>query len=87
MAIATGNALAWLPILIRFTRAWRTRNNPVSLAICALIAFALYMPLYIAVTFPPRWPTATVLTLGWLSCGMFYVAFRYADRKFPSDRS
>jgi len=86
LGIACGLALAWLPVFLRFVRAWRARSNPISLAICALIFFAIYIPVYIAGMFPPSWPTATVLTIDALSCALFYVTFRYADRKFPDTR-
>jgi hypothetical protein len=80
-------ALAWIPVFLRFLRSWRTRGNPISLAICALIMLALYIPVYLATAFPDSWPRLTVITLDGISCVTFYVTFRYASRKFPDTRN
>jgi hypothetical protein len=84
-AIAVG--LAWIPVFLRFLRSWRARGNPISLAICALIMWALYAPVHLVRTFPGSWPVATVIALDGISCVTFYVMIRYAGRKFPDTRN
>lgn len=79
-------ALAWLPVLTRFFRSWRARGNPISLAICVLIGFAIYVPCYLAIVFSPSWPIATVNAIDGITCATFYVAIRSASRKFPDTR-
>ena len=80
-------ALGWLPVFIKFFRSWQARTNPVSLAICILVALAIYLPTYAVLTLPPSWPLATFLTLDSFSCIAFYVAFWWSHRYFKSDRS
>lgn len=80
-------ALAWLPVLLRFFRSWRIRNNPISFAICMLVLFALYMPVFAIASFDFQlWPLATILTLNTMVCITFYVTFRLSDRKFHDAR-
>jgi len=86
-SVAVAAALAWIPVFLRFFRSWRARNNPISLAICALILFVLYLPVYLAYTFTPSWPMATVFALDGLSCLTFYGTFFFASRRFPDTRS
>ncbi len=74
-------------MLLRFFRSWRARGNPISLAICVLIARALYVPVYLTTTLQPSWPVATVVALDFIACATFYVTIHYASRKFPDTRS
>jgi hypothetical protein len=80
-------ALGWLPILIRFLRAWRERSNPISFAICVLILMALYVPPYIASMLPSSWPVAAIVTIDFIACATFYAALYRAARRFPSTRA
>lgn len=80
-------ALAWLPVLLRFIRSWRTRGNPISLAICVLVLMALYVPPYLVTTLPQSWPVATVVAIDVITCLTFYVTIYYASRKFPDTRT
>ena len=41
--LAAVSIFAWLPILIRFHRNWKARNNPISLAICAMILLLMWI--------------------------------------------
>ncbi len=83
---AAAIAAAWLPVLVRFLRSWRSRGNPISLAICILIAVSMYVPCYLAATLAISWPLATVITVDALTCATFYVAIAAASRKFPDTR-
>ena len=80
-------ALAWLPVLLRFYRSWRTRGNPISLAICVLVLAALYGPVYLTATLPVSWPVATVGAINFIACATFYVTIHYAAQKFPDTRT
>ena len=79
-------ALGWIPVFVRFFRSWRARGNPISIAICVLILFVLYLPIYLTVTSSVSWPTATVIALDAIACVTFYVTFYYANRRFPDTR-
>lgn len=35
-------ALSWIPVGLFFWRSWRTRRSPLSLAICALVAYPVF---------------------------------------------
>lgn len=81
---------AWTPIFLHFTRTWRRRANPISLAIVTLVMFAAY------VATVPAWLRAglardvvlwVVLGLDTAVCLHFYLAFVWAKRKFKSDRN
>jgi cytochrome c biogenesis factor len=83
--VAVATALVWLPILLRFFRSWRERNNPISLAIFVLVLLAVYTPIYAAITIS-GWPCATILAIDGLLCVTFHVAFLVADRRFANAR-
>lgn len=83
--IALVTALAWIPVLLRFFRAWRARGNPISAAICVLVFRAFYGPVYLASTLRPSWPLATVAAIDLVACCTFYGAI-YTSRKFPDAR-
>lgn len=85
-AVAVVVAIAWLPILLRFFRSWRQRNNPISFAICMLVFFALYVPTYVAATFPTSWPVAAIFAVDAMSCLTFYGTFWLSNRRFPDTR-
>lgn len=83
-------ALGWIPILLKFFRAWRTRSNPVSLAICGLIVFGVYSNVVTIAVSMTQGNMAVANTITWgfnvLSCVNFYFAFRWADKRFNNDR-
>lgn len=80
-------SLLWIPVLLFFFKNWRERKNPISLAICAVIFFAVYadvlvilfrfgagdLPLYIM-------QGAELLTIVF-----FYVSLRWARWKFSGE--
>lgn len=87
LAAALVVALAWIPVLLRFFRSWRERANPISLAICVLVAEAIYLPVYAAIVLPPSWPLVTIAFVGGIACGSFYIAFWWAKRRFQDGRN
>lgn len=89
-AAAVVLAALWVPLAIKFNRAWQARRNPVSLAICATAMLFIYTnALFIlTITGSTTWQfyaTATrVLELG--VAVNFYIAFRWSDMKFNGAR-
>lgn len=88
--IAAVLSIGWLPILIKFLRAWRARGNPVSLAICLVIILVIYtdvvsLALY-AFNGNPAWSMSAICGFNLLVCANFYVAIRWADKHFPNTR-
>ncbi len=83
-------AVAWVPLLLKFVRAWRARRNPVSLAICGVILLSIYSNIItVAVeAFDGSKTTAAIVTHGFnaLVCMNFYFAFALSKRKFPDAR-
>jgi hypothetical protein len=83
-------ALLWVPVLIKFWRAWRARRNPISLAIAGLAAFAAWTCAL------PHWVFSVEVDRTWLGWGVtvlnlavasnFYVAIHRAKGKFPEAR-
>ena len=82
--------LAWLPLAIRFNRGWKTRRNPVSLAICAAILLYAYTDVMyvLAVSDATSWRFFAVAThiFEAVVVANFYVAFRWSDKKFENAR-
>lgn len=82
--------LLWLPILLKFYRAWLGRHNPVSLAICALILLLVWSS--VAGTWVVTGGVdAGVVVL--VSTGMSaavatfsHVAFYWSDKRFSGQR-
>ncbi len=82
--------LAWLPLAVRFNRGWKTRRNPVSLAICAAILLFAYMNIMfaLAVSDVTTWRFFSIATHAFEAVVVinFYVAFRWSDKKFENQR-
>lgn len=83
-------ALAWLPIAVRFNRAWKDRKNPVSLAICAAVLLFAYTNILFAFALSSRssWDFFAVATHVFDAIVVinFYVCFRWSDKKFHGTR-
>lgn len=83
-------ALAWLPLLARFVRGWRSRRNPVSLAICATISALVYMNVTTALTAMGQsaWETVRLLTVlvNAFVVVNFYLSFHWSSQRFPDAR-
>lgn len=83
-------ALAWLPLALRFNQGWKTRRNPVSLAICAAVLLSVYENVMytLAVSGVTTWRFYAVATHVFevIVVVNFYVAFRWSDKKFENQR-
>jgi membrane protein YdbS with pleckstrin-like domain len=78
-------AVAWIPVLVRFFRNWRTRANPISLAICFLVAFSIYLCFVPFLGPSNNDPLLTALVIegvNAVTCLFFYVSFGWARRKW-----
>lgn len=88
--LSLGLTVAWLPIFVRFRRAWKTRKNPVSLAICAMISFLMYrtlVPVLVELNLG-AWPVADDLTMLFNAFVLlnFYLSFHWSAQRFPDAR-
>lgn len=83
-------AVAWVPLLVRFLRGWRSRRNPVSLAICATISALIYGDVVTALTVMGlgAWDTVRTLTItvNALVVMNFYLSFHWSGQRFPDAR-
>lgn len=83
-------ALAWVPLLVRFLRGWRSRKNPVSLAICATISALIYGNITTALTAMGQgaWETVRMLTVAVnvFVVVNFYLSFHWSSQRFPDAR-
>jgi hypothetical protein len=83
--------LAWLPILLRFVDSWRSRRNPVSLAIASTIGLVMFWTLsafWLVMTEELDLRTVVVVEAGLSAvvCLNFYIAIRSADLRFADVR-
>jgi hypothetical protein len=78
-------ALGWLPVFHHFWRSWRKRRNPISLAICGLIGFMVYInvAIYIFLDNDPLWTASVVGGVNIVVLLNFYACFRWAEKLFP----
>jgi len=83
-------ALAWLPLARKFQISWRTRKNPVSLAICASMLAAAYVNVIYAFALTGY---ATWIFFGnatrvfeFVVIANFYISLRWSDMKFVGAR-
>lgn len=88
--IAAILSIAWIPILLKFYRAWTSRRNPVSLAICLVIAYVVYnnivdLAVY-AFAGDPTWSMGALNAFNLLICVNFYVAIFWAKKHFGETR-
>jgi hypothetical protein len=76
--------LGWLPIFLQFLKNWRGRGNPISLAICFVVAFAIYLglvPLLGAAT-DPESAALAIQVANAVTCGFFHAANGWSKRKW-----
>ncbi len=88
VVVAALLAIAWLPVGAHFWRSWRARGSPVSLAICGVVGFQIYLSssTWLFMKNDPRW-VATVMLLGnLLTLANFYLCFRWQRKRFPDAR-
>lgn len=83
-------SLAWLPLAMKFQRAWQVRKNPVSLAICATALLLAYTNVIFAFAMvgETSWRFYAIATraLELVVLVNFFVAFRWSDAKFAGAR-
>lgn len=83
-------AVAWIPLAVRFNRGWRSRKNPVSLAICAATLLFTYTNVLFAfaLAHETTWNFFAVAThvIDFVVVVNFYVAFRWSDKRFAEAR-
>ena len=83
-------AVAWIPLLIRFLRGWHSRKNPVSLAICAMIATSIYNCTTNALNVMGHGALEVVRMLAIAIQAFvivnFYFAFHWSSQRFPDSR-
>jgi peptidoglycan biosynthesis protein MviN/MurJ (putative lipid II flippase) len=89
--LAVITALAWVPIFLRFFRAWRERKNPISLSICMLIAFPVYSCLFAYWTvyevISDETIAAVMLGANIIACATFYLSFFLSRKRFNDTRN
>lgn len=88
-AIALALLIAWTPIFLHFTRNWKRRSNPESLAIVTLVMFATYVstvPAWLSMGIATNMVLWVVLVLDVVVCAHFYLAFALVRKRFPGDR-
>lgn len=90
LALSALLALGWLPILFKFFRNWRERNNPISLAICFAIAFTVYLCLipFLGNVSDPVVTGLAIQGANAATCAFFHISFGWAKRRWApgSDR-
>ena len=88
LILAGLQAVAWLPVFARFFASWRARRNPISLAICAMVAMIAYAgaaPYWLRLN---RWQLVggCMAGLSLAVCAGFYVSAARARSRFPDER-
>lgn len=90
VALSTALAGAWIPVLLKFIRAWRARRNPVSLAICGVILLSIYSNIVVIAVYAfsgnPSWAAIATHVFNGLVCVNFYLSFMWARKRFPDSR-
>lgn len=83
-------AVLWIPLAAKFLQAWRTRRNPVSLAICATSLLFTYVNcmFVLAVIGETTWRFYALATRVFELAVVvnFFIAFRWSDVKFAGNR-
>ena len=89
-AISIALAIAWVPLALRFLRGWRSRKNPVSLAICAALCLFMYTNIMLGIVLVEgtSWQFFILATHAFhlIVIINFYVAFKWSERRFPEQR-
>lgn len=78
-------ALGWVPVFRHFWKSWRARNNPISLAICGMVGFNIYLnsAIYLFMYNDPVWVAIVIGGVNIAILVNFYFSFRMAKKKFP----
>lgn len=88
VAITAILAVAWVPIGIHFWRAWKLRGAPLSLAICGLVGFQIYLNSGTWLFFQndPRWVSGVVAVGNLAILLNFWLCFKWQKIRFPDER-
>lgn len=80
-------AMAWLPILLQFAKNWKGRSNPISLAICFIVAFAIYLCAtpFLGMPDDPELAAMAMQAANAATCVFFHVSFGWARRKWSPE--
>lgn len=89
VVIAAILAASWVPVAVYFWRSWKHRGSPLSLAICALIAYPIFTNVSSAIfltgngqqTVLVMVATNTMLLLN------FAICFKWQKQRFPEART
>lgn len=91
LLISLIGVVLWMPIMFRFYRAWTARRNPVSLSICAAIAFIMWTTMagMWLVTGKIEYETLIVATsvMSLAVATYVHVAFYWSKLRFPESRT
>ena len=82
--------LAWIPILVKFFRNWRARANPISLAICFAVAYAIYICMvpFFGEGQDPFVVDSVVVGVNAVTCLFFHASFGWAKKRWaPGENS
>jgi len=90
-AVTAALAIGWVPIFMKFREGWKHRRNPVSLAICGVIALMVYSNVLFLLYLSGQ---TTFDALAWamrvfnaIALINFYISFKWARIKFDDKRS
>ena len=82
-------SLAWVPIVLRFYRQWKARKNPVSLGIFLSMITIAYGDVVLVMFYHGldlTFGRAIWISVQFLSCTYFYVAFWISDTRYKGTR-
>lgn len=81
-------ALGWFPVFRHFWKSWKIRGNPISLAICGLIGFMIYLncAVYLFIQNDPLWTAIVVGAVNVIVLLNFYGCLRWAKKVFADER-
>lgn len=82
-------AAAWVPVAVHFWKSWKQRGSPLSLAICALIAYPVFTNVSSAIFLTGNGAQTVMVMIGTnlLLLLNFVVCFRWQKERFPEARS
>lgn len=81
-------AALWVPIGLHFWKAWRLRGVPLSLAICGLVGFQVYLNsgTWLFLGNDPLWVASVVAGVNLLILVNFYACLKWQNRRFMGTR-
>jgi uncharacterized membrane protein len=84
LLVSIAVSLLWIPVLLFFFKNWRTRNNPISMAICGMVLFVIYSDalIWAAALLHSEVPFYVMQTAEICSIMFFYLSLRWAKKRF-----